>query len=161
MNLEQVVTSLREQRAETAEDLRRIDEALAALQRVQHGRPAARAPLSSERPQPKPRRRTSGPKPLPKAAKPKAAVSHPAAPLDPVDQMGRVPFGRGVQRAEFEDQDAAIGAARRLSERGYHRQRERPLKPGTFDLLRQGGRFYLVFVERAGDDTHSAREVGA
>jgi len=94
----------------------------------------------------------------------KAAAKPPTPPASktaPVDHVGRIPFARNVTRVDFADQDKAIGEARRLSERGYQRQRDRPLKPGGFDLLRVSGGFTLVFVERATDDTHSAREAAA
>lgn len=166
MTLADILQDLKLHRTEAHREVEAID---AAIQAIESGLDPARRPLTTRQPEASvaKRRAVTGPKPTATAAKKAAAKeaksgpSVPATKTAPVDHVGRIPFARNVTRVDFADQDRAIGEARRLSDRGYNRQRERPLKPGGFDLLRTAGGFTLVFVERSSDDTHSAREAAA
>lgn len=171
MTLSDLLQQLHDQRAERARELAAIDGAIERLESVTGGSEPTRearkheakagrtaAPRKAKAPKPEP---TAKPAKLPKATAAKAVPEPPANATAPVDHRGRVPFAKGVMRLDFASRDEAIGAARRLNDRGYSRERQRPLSPGTFDLLTRGDGFVLVWVERPSDDTHAAREVAA
>lgn len=166
MPLSEILQQLRDQRASHTFELAAINRAIEALERADapaertaSARPKPKAPTPRKAKAPKARpARASRPAPEEEAPSTHAA---PKSATEPAHHLGRVPFAKGVMRLDFASRDEAIGAARRLADRGYARERKRPLTPGTFDLLTRGDGFVLVWVERPGDDSYAAREAAA
>lgn len=165
-----ILSTLREQRAEHARELESIDEAIRLLETVVS--PARRiAAAKPKAPDPPPaRRKPLGPRPTRKpVAQPMASAPVAGCALLPheplVAHTGRVPYGRGVERLNVDDRDEAIAVARRFLARGYRRrltgQTEpggRALKPGEFNVIPVGGKYAVVWVELPGEDRIAAKE---
>lgn len=176
MTLPDVLTTLREQRAEHARELDAIDQAIRLLETA--ASPARRAvAASAPKPAPKPApRKARGPKPAPKAkptekadktapaAKPKAEPAH-VRPHEPMpSRSGRIPYGKNVQRLDVGTKDQAIATARSFLERGYKRRMGQAgigkpsLEPGTFNVLPTADGFAVVWIELPGEDRVAAKE---
>lgn len=177
MTLPDVLSTLREQRAEHARELEAIDGAIRLLETA--ATPARRAAAANAaKPEPKPApRKASGPKPAPKQT-PKAATKaqpEPAAkpkteppavrPHEPLpSHHGRIPYGKNVQRLDVATKDQAISTARSFLERGYKRRLGQSgigkpsLEPGTFNVLPVGDGFAVVWIELPGEDRIAAKE---
>jgi hypothetical protein len=66
---------------------------------------------------------------------------------EPRTRRGRPPLGRDKEWMEFKDVGEATGILGVLRGREYRRSQAR-LTPGTFDVLRLGGRILVVWMPR-------------